>query len=140
MCQTAVISRNINRASNRSFAQNLEAVSGKGIALSKLKRLNNTLDDLYELIYSQFNDIDPEEYNIIGPQFKLLLTTLKSLISTCKSIRPLGVLADEVTELGRNYSALYELNSDIKQFRINTKRDPELIIAMKNASEAMRLL
>ncbi len=140
MCQTSVISRNIARISTRSFEQNLEAVTGKGITHNKLKRLNNALDTLYELIYSQFNEIDSNDYKIIGPQLRLLLNTLKGLWTTYKSLNITGDFSDEVASLGRNYSALYELNSDIKQFRIRRKFNPNLADALNNASSAMSLL
>lgn len=140
MCQTSVISRNITRISSRSFEHNLEAVAGKVITHNKLKRLNNALDTLYDLIYSQFNEINAEDYKIIGPQLSLLLYTLKGLRDTYKTIRKSGNLSEEVEALGRNYSALYELNSDIKQFRIEKKFNPNLLAALNNASSAMSRL
>ncbi len=140
MCQTSVISKNIARISSRSFEQNLEVVTGKVITLNKLKRLNNALDTLYELIYSQFNEISADDYKIIGPQLTLLLNTLKGLRETYKRISVSRDLSDEVNSLGRNYSALYELNSDIKQFRIARKLKPNLASALNNAASAMSML
>ena len=131
--QTSVISKNIARISSRSFEQNLEAVTGKTITHNKLKRLNNALDMLYELIYSQYNEINAEDYKIIGPQLTLLLNTLKGLRETYKSTILSGDISDEVASLGRNYSALYELNSDIKQFRFARKIKPNLANALNNA-------
>lgn len=140
MCQTSVISKNIVRVSTRSFERNLEAVSGKTITHNKLKRLNNALDTLYELIYSQLNEINVEDYKVIGPQLRLLLNTLKGLCITYKSIHTQGEMTDEVESLGRNYSALHELDSDIKQFRIRRKLSPELVSALNKASSAMSML
>lgn len=137
MCQTSLISRNIARASTRSFEQNLEVVSGIGVTDTKLKRLNNALDAIYELIYSQFNEIDSEDYRIIGPQLGLLLNTLKGLCSTYKKIRTAGNLTQEVAALRRNYSALYELNSDIKHFRIKQKRNINLANAVDRAMKQL---
>ncbi len=135
--QTSVISRNITRISSRSFEHNLQAVTGKVITHNKLKRLNNALDTLYDLIYSQFNEIKAEDYKIIGPQLSLLLNTLKGLLGTYKTFRKSGELAEEVEALGRNYSALYELNYDIKQFRIERKFNPNLLAALNNATSEM---
>ncbi len=140
MCQTSLISRNITRISTRSFEQNLEAVTGKGITQNKLKRLNNALYTLYELIYSQFNEINAAEYKVIGPQLGLLLNTLKGLCTTYKKLGYTVELSKEVSSLGRNYSALYELNSDIKQFRVRKKMNPNLTNALNNASSVMNLL
>ncbi len=140
MCQTSGISKNITRISSRSFEQNLEVVTGKAITHNKLKRLNNALDTLYELIYSQFNEISAEDYKIIGPQLTLLLNTLKGLRETYKLISKSRDMSDEVNSLGRNYSALYELNSDIKQFRIARKLKPNLATALNNAATAMSML
>ncbi len=140
MCQTSVISKNIARISSRSFEQNLEAVTGKAITHNKLRRLNNALDTLYDLIYAQFNEITAEDYKIIGPQMSLLLNTLKGLRDTYKAIRRSREISEEVENLGRNYSALYELNSDIKQFRIAREFKPNLLTALNNASSAMSRL
>ncbi len=140
MCQTGVISRNIARISSRSFEHNLEAVTGKTITHNKLRRLNNALDSLYELIYSQFNSITAEDYKLIGPQLSLLLNTLKGLRTTYKGMRSDREISEELVSLGRNYSALYELNSDIRQFRISRKLSPCLSTALDNATSAMQLL
>lgn len=140
MCQTSLISRNIVRISTRSFEQNVEAVSGNVITHNKLRRLNRALDSLYELIYSQFNDINSEDYKVIGPQMCLLLNTLKGLCNTFKNLRKLGDNLNEVECLGRNYSALYELNSDIKRFRLNREYSPNLTKALENASSVINLI
>ena len=140
MCQTSVISKNIARISSRSFEQNLEVVTGKAVTNNKLKRLNKALDTLYESIYSQYNEINAEDYKIIGPQLNLLLNTLKGLCETYKRIHISGDMSEEVISLGRNYSAIYELNSDIKQFRIARKLKPNLANALNNAASAMCML
>ena len=139
MCQTALISKSIAKVSTRSFERNLEAVSGIGISHNKLARLNNALDRLYEMVYEQFNDITPDDYRIIEPQLMLLLNTLKGLCNTFRKIPMPGKLSGEAIALGRNYSALYELNSDIKNFRVKNI-SPELTDALKRASAAMKRL
>ena len=139
MCQTALLSKSIVRISARSFEHNLEAVSGLYVTHNKLTRLNNALDRLYDTIYDQFNDITPDDYRIIGPQLLLLLNTLKGLTNTYKKMHTSGRLSEEVTKLGRNYSALYELNHDIKTFRVK-KTSPELSSLLQKADEAMKML
>ena len=139
MCQTALISKSIVRISARSFEQNLEAVSGASVTHNKLIRLNNALDRLYETIYDQFNDITPDDYKIIEPQLLLLLNTLKGLCNTYKKMRTSGKHSEEIAKLGRNYSALYELNCDIKNFRVK-KITPELSCLLGKVDEAMKML
>ena len=139
MCQTALISKNIVRVSARSFERNLEAVSGVGISHNKLARLNNALDRLYEMVYEQFNEITPDDYRIIEPQLMLLLNTLKGLCNTFRKIPMSGKLSGEAAVLTRNYSALYELNSDIRNFRVKNI-SPELSNALRKASVAMKRL
>lgn len=139
MQQTASISKSIVRISARSFEHNVEAVSGSGITHNKLIRLNNALDKLYDAIYKQFNVITSEDYKLIEPQLMLLLNTLRGLNKTYKRLRISKPVSDEVAALGRNYSAIYELNSDIKNFRIK-KISPELSRALHRASDAMNLI
>ena len=139
MCQTALISRSIVRISARSFEQNLEAVSGASVTLNKLIRLNNALDRLYETIYEQFNDITPDDYKIIEPQLLLLLNTLKGLCHTYKKMPTAGRYSEEISKLCMNYSALYELNYDIKNFRVK-KIDAELSSLLQKVDEAMQIL
>lgn len=139
MCQTALISESIVKVSSRSFERNLEAVSGVGMSHNKLARLNNALDRLYEMVYGQFNEITPDDYRIIEPQLMLLLNTLKGLCNTFRKIPVSEKLSGEVAALSRNYSALYELNSDIKNFRVKNI-SPELANALKKASAAMKRL
>lgn len=134
MCERVRISKNIASISTRSLERNLEAVSGVSISANKLARLNNSMDHLYEIIYSQFNDIDKTDYQIIGPQLQLLLKTVKDLFDTFIKIGTIGAIKKEVDTLWSNYSALYEINDDIVRFRINPNSDKNLSIAMQNAS------
>ena len=91
------------------------------------------------MVYEQFNEITPVDYRIIEPQLMLLLNTLKGLCNTFRKIPMPGKLSGEAIALGRNYSALYELNSDIKNFRVKNI-SPELSDALKRASAAMKRL
>ena len=46
-----------------------------------------------------------------------MLQTLKSLYATCRKLPKEAGLLHETERLGRNYSALYEINSDIASFK-----------------------
>ena len=51
MCQTEIISQSITRLSKRTFARRLDVLSPQVIEhKGTLTRLNNELDDLYDLL------------------------------------------------------------------------------------------
>lgn len=135
MCHTALITDSIANISTRSLRHTLMAASGKEFTKAKLAGLNRSLDSFYELMYDQYNSITRKDYKIIGPQMKILLDVLKNLYSICyKMASPGSNLAQEVDRLGRNYSAIYEINSDIKHFRLPVKQDEELTSLLRQAS------
>lgn len=138
MCQTALISKSIVKIGMRSFGQNLEAAAGNNATRKKIASLNHSIDTLYELLYEQYNDITPDDYKIFGPQLRLLLNSLKSLYMTYKKDSGATEISDQIERLGRNYSALYEINNDIKHFRLSGGNATKLNIALKEASEAIR--
>ena len=134
MCQRALISKNIRSISVRSFERNLEATSGMQVSALKLARINKSMDTLYELLYSQFNDISPEDYKVIGPQLVFLLQTVKNLYLYYKTNIPPKATKCEIDNLWNNYSALYELKGDLERFRLDDKTDTRLNNALKAAS------
>lgn len=134
MCQRVLISKSIYSISTRSFERNLEIASGKAVTALKLARLNTSLDSLYELIYSQFNDIDTEDYKILGPQLALLLQTVKNLYLSYKSVNRAPNSNKEIEGLWNNYSALYELKEDIEKYRLNRVPAKHLRSALAAAS------
>lgn len=134
MCQRAWISKNIRSISVRSFERNLEATSGMEVSALKLARLNKSIDSLYELLYSEFNDISSEDYKIIGPQLVFLLQTVKNLYLFYKRTPPPNAVKCQIDNLWNNYSALYELKSDLERFRLNENPNPRLNNALKKAS------
>lgn len=140
MCQRVLISKNIRSISTRSFESNLEAASGMGVSLLKLTRLNRSIDSLYELLYSQFNDITAEDYKTIGPQLTFLLQTVKNLYQYCKSLKTVTVVNKEIENLWHNYSALYELKGDLEKFRLNPITDCNLSKALSLASSHINKL
>lgn len=138
MCQTSLISSNIVRLSTRSYRQRLEAVTPNGYSVSRLARLNKDLDDFYELLYSQWQTVTEEDYEIFGPQLNIMLTTLKDLLNVCKK-QPQNIELDkEVERLGMNYSAIYEVNSDIVNFKIKIPQDAEVKELMERASKVAK--
>ena len=102
--------------------------------MSQLVRLNHDLAILYELIYSQWRTVTEEDYTVFGGQFCLLLETIKGLyISIKKMPKSLG-LTKEAENLEMNYSALYEINSDIVNFGIKSPKNNALQQAIAEAS------
>ena len=136
MCQTALISKSIVRIGIRSFGQNLEAAAGNNATRKKIASLNHSIDTLYEMLYEQYNDITADDYKIFGPQLRLLLNSLKSLYRTYKKDAEATEFSDQIERLGRNYSALYEINNDIKHFKLSRDNTTKLSHALKEASEA----
>lgn len=135
MCQTALISENMVRMSKRTYNHRLEVVSQNGYRVSQLSRLNRDLDNLYELLYAQWRTVTEEDYKVFGGQFKLLLETIKGLYDTCRKTLKEKPLKEEIRKLGMNYSALYEVNSDIVNFNIKAPRNESLKAAFARLSE-----
>jgi hypothetical protein len=140
MCQTTVISDKIVKLGTRSFKQRLELASGTRFTASKLITLNRGLDKLYDFLYSNFNTVTENDYNTFGPQLDILLQTLKELYSTCERTPDSWGLLEETDKLVRNYSALYEINKDFMNFRIENHTDKEMNSILSSASVALNAL
>ena len=136
MCQTEVISNTVVRLGRRSYTHRMEVARPNGYGNAQLARLNRELDALYELIYDDWNTVTEEDYAAFGPQFVILLQTLRQLYTECRKAGD-ATLSAEVERLGMNYSALYELNSDIVNFRIKAPHDLELKSMMSKASQML---
>lgn len=134
MCQTEAITQNVVRLSKRSYSHRLEIVMPNAYHVSQLARLNRELDQLYEMIYDDWQSISEEDYKVFGAQLSILLQTIKQLYNTCKEQPKEMGLKDETKKLGMNYSALFELNSDIVSFCINMPKNKE----MKQLMERLR--
>lgn len=126
MCQTEAITQNVVRLSKRSYSHRLEIVMPNAYHVSQLARLNRELDQLYEMIYDDWQSISEEDYKVFGAQLSILLQTIKQLYNTCKEQPKEMGLKDETKKLGMNYSALFELNSDIVSFCINMPKNKEM--------------
>lgn len=135
MCQTKTITQNVVRLSKRSYSHWLEIVMPNSYHASQLARLNHELDLLYEMIYDEWNSISEDDYRVFGVQLVILLQTLKQLYDACKT-QPIEMgLQEETKRLGMNYSALFELNSDIVNFCINMPKNQQMKQLMTRLTE-----
>ena len=137
MCQSAVISNTVRRLGRRSFTHRMEVATPGAYKAAQLARLNRELDNLYELIYDEWNTITEQDYAVFGGQLELLVNTIKQLYDDCCRSADRRQLKDEVERLGMNYSALYELNSDIVNFRIKAPRNTALQEMMSKAAKTL---
>ena len=135
MCQTEAITQNVVRLSNRSVSHRLEIVMPNTYHASQLARLNRELDQLYDMIYDDWQSISEEDYKVFGAQLSILLQTIKQLYNTCKEQPKENGLQEETKRLGMNYSALFELNSDIVNFCIKMPKNQEMKQLMKRLTD-----
>ena len=126
MCEAGLITRRVVRLSRRCFNHRIEVANPTGYQHSQLARLNRELDSLYETIYDDWTTITEDDYKMFGGQFQLLIMTVKQLYDACRKLPKEMGLKDETRKLGMNYSALYELNSDIVNFRIKLPKNEEM--------------
>lgn len=138
MCQTALISQNIVRLGTRSYRHRLEALVPNEYRVSSLRKLNHDLDSFYEFLYSQCNSVTEADYEVFGEQLNSMLATLKLLWQTCKRMPKASGLGNQVEKLKMNYFALYELNEDIKNYRIKAPKDKEWSSLLSQASLALK--
>lgn len=136
MCETAVISNRVVRLSRRSYNHRLLMAVPNNYHARQLARLNRELDRLYELIYDEWSTISEEDYHAFGGQLVILIQTIKQLYETCKKQPKQMGLQEETRKLGMNYSALYELNSDIVNFRIKMPKNEAMKQVLRKLSEA----
>ena len=137
MCETLAISQRMVRVSRRTYNNRLDVATPNRYSVGKLARLNKDLDGLYELLYSQWRSVSDEDYNVFGGQFKLLLETIKGLYDTCRKAPSSMGLNNETRKLGMNYSALYEINSNIVHFAINAPKNENLKKALEMAGQVI---
>lgn len=138
MCQTAFISQSIVKLGTRSYRHCLEALAPNEYRVSQLRRLNRDLDAFYELLYSQCNTVTERDYNVFGRQLTSMLDVLKSLYASCKQMPKEYGVGAEAEKLRRNYSALYELNGDIRNYRIKVAKDAEWSALLADAGRAIK--
>lgn len=130
MCETALISKSLVRMGRRTYSHRMEVATPNTYRVGQLARLNRDLDNLYEMLYAQWRSVTPKDYEIFGGQYKVLLDTIKSLYDSCRKLPRESGLKEETRKLGMNYSALYELNSDIVNFVLKSFRSEKMQAAL----------
>ena len=138
MCQTAFISQSIVKLGTRSYKHSLEALAPNEYSVGQLRRLNRDLDAFYEFLYSQCNTVTESDYRVFGKQLTSMLSILKVLYVSCRQMPKKYGVSEEAEKLKRNYSALYELNGDIKKYRIKASKDAEWAALLSDASMAIK--
>ena len=131
MCQTEVISNTVGRIGRRSYTHRMEVARPNSYGVAQLARLNRELDDLYDLIYKDWRSISEADYAVFGRQLVILVKTVKQLYDDCRKSTNNERMKSEVEKLGMNYSALYELNSDIVNFCIKMPKNAEIKLLMR---------
>lgn len=125
MCQTMLISDSIVSLSKRSFARRLRAVSARVTAeKSMLTRLNNQLDDLYELLYDNYPSMTAGDYDSFKEYLHILLDTLQGLCEDYQRSPYRESLADSIARLCSNRMAIEEIDNDIRNFKIRLPHNP----------------
>lgn len=136
MCQTEVISKSIVHLSKKSFAQRLNVLSPQ-VTIHKgiLTRLNNQLDELYDMLYDCYPEITEADYKVLNPYLQLLLRTLKELHEAYKKLSLDEGMKVANKHLEMNISAIEEIDHDIRNFKINIYQNPryhEVVLRAKN--------
>ena len=132
MCESALISKNLVRMGRRIYSHRMEVATPNTYRVGQLTRLNRDLDNLYEMLYAQWRSVTAEDYKIFGGQYQVLLDTIKSLYDSCRKLPRESGLKDETEKFGMNYSALYELNSDIVNYALKSFRSEKLEAALNH--------
>ena len=124
MCQTKVISRHIGRIGRRSFDRRMRIVSPLYVEKrGEIARLLNEVDALSECLHDEFPTITEEDYKIFGPELKIVISTLKSLLKESMTRRELKPYNERMRE---QISDLEELDHDIRVFRIDAPKNERL--------------
>ena len=133
MCQTQVISRHIGRIGRRSFDRRMRIVSPLYVERrGEIARLLNEVDALSERLHDEFPTITEEDYNLFGPELKVVIGTLKSLLKESRTRHELKPYNERMRE---QILDLEELDHDIKEFRIDAPKNEELQSAMASVGE-----
>ena len=133
MCQTQVISRHIGRIGRRSFDRRMRIVSPLYVERrGEIARLLNEVDALSERLHDEFPTITEEDYKLFGPELKIVIGTLKSLLKESMTRRELKPYNDRMRE---QILDLEELDHDIREFRVEAPKDKGLQAAMASVGE-----
>lgn len=124
MCQTQVISRHIGRIGRRSFDRRMRIVSPQYVERrGEIVRLLNEVDTLSERLHDEFPTITEEDYKLFGPELKVVIGTLKSLLKESMTHRELKPYNERMRE---QIMDLEELDHDIRVFRVEAPKDEGL--------------
>ena len=133
MCQTQVISNHIGRIGRRSFDRRMRIVSPLYVERrGEIARLLNEVDALSECLHDEFPTITEEDYKIFGPELKVVIDTLKSLLKESLTRHELKPYNERMRE---QIVDLEELDHDIREFRIKAKKKKKLQAAMAAAGK-----
>ena len=124
MCQTQVISNHIGRIGRRSFDRRMRIVSPLYVERrGEIARLLNEVDALSERLHDDFPTITEADYKIFGPELKVVIGTLKSLLKESLTRHELKAYNERM----RNQIVdLEELDHDIREFRIKALKNEGL--------------
>lgn len=125
MCQTILISDSIVSLSKRSFSRRLRTVSSH-VAAEKgvLTRLNNQLDELYELLYSNYPSMTVSDYECFKGHLSILIETLKALYCDYQHSSYKDMLSVYIENLCSNIQALEEIDNDIRNYKVRLPLNP----------------
>jgi valyl-tRNA synthetase len=133
MCQTQVISRHIGRIGRRSFDRRMRIVSPLYVERrGEITRLLNEVDALSELLHEEFPTITEEDYKLFGPELKIVIGTLKSLLKESLTRHDLKSYNERMRE---QIVDLEELDHDIREFRVEAPKDEALQRTLASISE-----
>ena len=124
MCQTQVISNHIGRIGRRSFDRRMRIVSPLYVERrGEIARLLNEVDALSERLHEEFPSITEEDYRMFGPELKIVIATLKSLLKESLTRHELKPYNERMRE---QIMDLEELDHDIREFRVEAPKDEGL--------------
>ena len=133
MCQTQVISKHIGRIGRRSFDRRMRIVSPLYVERrGEIARLLNDVDAQSERLHDEFHTITEEDYKLFGPELKVVIGTLKSLLKESLTRHELKPYNERMRE---QIIDLEELDHDIREFRVEAPKDEGLQAAMAKVGE-----
>ena len=133
MCQTIVISRRIGRIGRRTFDRRMRMASPLYVEKQgEMQSLLDEVDRLSKRLHEDFPTISPDDYNMFGPELKIVISTLKDLRRESMSRQDLKAYNDR---LRQQIADLEELDHDIKVFRVDAPNNVALQQAMDSLSK-----
>lgn len=133
MCQVQVISSHIGRIGRKSFDRRMRLASPLfSEKRGDLTRLLNDIDRLSKQLHDEFSTITEKDYQMFGPELKIVISTLKSLRRESLSHKELKPYDDRMRQ---QILDLEELNHDIIEFRIKAPKDVQLQQTLSSVSQ-----